>query len=563
MANQILDTLTPATVRIPSREIRRLALLVLHPRRYIERRCETAVVESDKTYSWSVRHQVRLPELPDDDGRESRRSTIVSLGLHSKARLPDLEAFDPSGRRLSILSRHESGYVLALLFVSRWARSYSVAERIERLTEEEARRVLQWLAVFTRWCKPIIELSEEMAVARIRQLQTLLWRVSRINAKDPSRLSLPPLVSGLINVVLQNSALWTEMTALATTRHVLAYAEGRPNESLEFVVKFTDRIEYERRRKELGSRDQWFSGRRSSILLRWIDRLAGARLGKPVAERADFMIGSMLSLLMTLGLLPLPVVRRNINADHCESFYLDVRTPIGVETVRFYWRERENRRVSANSTLYECEGAVITAYNRPISDIRDRDSSLEVQAAPHPGLSLAALLSLLITVAASWIYLHLGAIVNSPSSLTGIVGTLQLFTLVPGGLVAGLAARQAAFASLVSRGPRRLALVLATLTTGLGGAIGLRSPRTVTEAIAVSASVVALASLGVFGAVAVGPRWRSPNCAVARPSGRTDAERRSRHRLFAAVYLVLVAASCYLLAYFLTLAGTGRPLPTP
>lgn len=537
--------------------------MLTYPTRYVARRTEHCTFLPDSAARWNVQHDIEIPQLPNDID-EDTATVIVTLGLYPKHRLPDLEATDPSGDRLSLLSRSERSQALASLFVSAWAKHLELDGRLQRIGDSSGAletRAIKSLRRVVSLCRRIFDANEPRAVRHLVWLLYALRSMSesgnRIRAAgygNDESLLLPEFAERL----LDSEVFWRQISVLARTTHVLAICRAVPGERRVISVTWTDKASFERISAPLSARDPWFRGKRTSRFLHWLDRLGPrSSLAMQLRDNLDSALNGLFRFLVLIGVMPLSLTRRELNAGHCESYYVGFGTASSISVVRLYWREYENERprpeyvVQGFSTFlnYYAPGP------HPSVGVDSLHSCCEVMTAQTPGLSLAIMISALVGVAAMWIYAHGDAFSQDKSgSPIGLLATLQLFTIVPGALIATLASASDAYSSYITRGPRVCAYAIAIAGASIGITYGLGMPLWTRTVAACSSIVLAIYSTIVFAAIQLGPRYRVlPNMV---PRGdQPPAAMRSRHRLFAFGVLIVAFAACASALVLLTQGG--------
>lgn len=406
--------LAHAEMEVPVTEIRRFRELLLDSQLFTERRVESFSVEGEFSYHWTVSQQVRVPCLADETRDSRARPVLLSLGLFSKVRLPDLRAFDCTGRELVVLSRRQRAYLLASQILTKYRSSITVDDEMYTRCE--------------RLIALIIERSETEAL-RARKLLLLLLAVKQHPLAGDERFQ-------------------QETRGLCTTAHLIAIGHARPEQQVVTRITFSDEIH---------------SGRTSEPV-----RVSPtAKVGR---LRPSAWPSNVLDLLAYLGFIPHTLERRCATADHTQSYHLIAKAPTGAEIARLYWNDIEARHPNGSSPVdaterfgsHECSEETIS-FRPEIGALKDNSTcSIEVRQSRRGPLRGATWLLAWAAVAAGL------AARYAPELRDSSAFAASLFTAVPA-TISGLLARTApGFATKLAQGPRMMAMIGSTAALAFG-----------------------------------------------------------------------------------------------
>ena len=304
-----------------------------------------AEVKNAGTLAVCVTSELHVPRLSYDEESGEPGQRLISLGLFSKisGRLPNLQAFDGSGRQLSVLGR---------------------AERYKALTEVLTGRFKVGGPVFPT------EAADQMNVAfdrlRLPTQRRLFSFISEIVDDEPRRAKAR---AQALKVWMDRNGLaylagMKEFKELLATvvddTHLLVFVDAQPDDDIVLTIKyelpvepFSVRREFALgdRRKAVASPSWWWE--ESSI-----PRQGAVTLTFPVVLRP------IRSMLRFVGLVPLPMAVEEPSAEHCESMYFTVEPMQGTEVEDIYWEAKENApsKVSTGTDYQRGDQAVLSNH---------------------------------------------------------------------------------------------------------------------------------------------------------------------------------------------------------
>lgn len=522
----------PRTSPEQVRSIRRLSLMLQHPQAYFERRTERLEMESPQHHRVHVWQQTRIPTARGDEEQQHPRQVLVSLGLFSKARLPDLVARDAEGRALPVLTQSQRAAVLAATATPKHIRrhldpgtdSAEVSERA-RGDKHSAYNIGQMVL---RAVARMIQSSEEAAL-KIREELLLDLSPDRTPNEEAWGLSI-------------DQAFLQETEDMCRTTHVLALLEATPGDVVMLSHEYSASASFAHDDK----RDD--PGKPTLEVMVWLDD--NSRFFRSaVRPVADWTLTHYLRVLAWFGMTTTTWTQVNGNANHCESLHLIHDVAAGTSIVRMYWSKVEWIAGAEDSDLdltpSECSTAVLSQNARRLH-VTDRGRLyVEVQPSKQGSIAVAGLLALFLAFASGYLVRHNPAIPK--------LGSSALIIGVPAALTGVLAQHRAGFPGWMLRGPRILMTGLAILAGALGTSASLgNSALTVVLAWATFAVATFVALVNAY--VALGPRLPSKADQIDR-----EAIRKRQWRSRAAAGIAFPAA-ILLTAWLVVAVATAQNL---
>jgi len=490
-------------MRLDPVELSRLAAVQLNPASYIERRVEELSLLDDYHYAATVTQQIMIPRLHGERGVRQARSRaarrlaahddklsapnrLVPLGWFPKDRLPDLAVADSLGDRLPALTRDDQGRVASYVFLTRWeTRVFAGFSKRQRVLLEPL-----WEIIGTA-VERIVTSSPQGAYLVIYRVRRFLQsQLDTPTISDDQRLFL--------DLLLRRSDFWEALARLARVRLLVARMPARLDETYLVRVSYTESFSY-LLLKPIGIRRRLESRIRRG--LRW------------------------------LGLIGLGVTRDASNLGHAASLWIIFTVPPGLEAVRCFWRsEQHQARTAQRISLDVSKAAVGRHATLEFAPTRDA-TVLDLQVAPTPDVSTAALVAVLIFGVAVYLYksgMRLAQATGDERSL--VLDLASLFAAAPAGVAGALAFRGTTILRRASSGPRLVIVLLTMSAAALALSVGLRQPAEVTEAIGYVVGVYSLIASGLFLMIRYAPRWRRNDRSRRQNLTRKTAPARCRKR---------------------------------
>jgi hypothetical protein len=192
---------------------------------------------------------------------------------------------------------------------------------------------------------------------------------------------------------------------------------------------------------------------------------------------------------------------------------------------------------------FDSRGAALSQYNVGRAPSTERNAQMqariEVQIAPTTSISIAALIALLMSAVCWTLYYATPGQLYPAGSDGGILTAIQILALAPGALMGAVAYRDDAIGTVLSRGPRRLALALAVVSAPLGLTLALRWGAA--HAVEYFGGLLATWGAGVFAICRLSRRYYSANCNDLRKTAERLSPDRLRHRQRRLATILLVA----------------------
>jgi hypothetical protein len=426
------------------------------PLHYVERRLESLDLKDDHHYAVTVTQQLTIPLHLLDEAIEPARDLLIPLGQFRKSRLPDLRLVDADGSVLPVLTRAARGKVIAILFMSGWRGTYLA----EVPDAERSDALIIWDAV-QQQVEQVVTSLRDPARQVIRDLEAFL-REFRTNYLVST--SIRKAVGGIVDKL----DFWEELSALAESTLLIGQLHGVPGRTYVVSIEYTERFSYD-------------------------NQLAANLIHK---------------ILAWMGWIGVPIYRAVANVGQAGSLWVIQSTPSGVEPLRVYWRDRRHDPVDKGTLSVEIDRVVAARYQETNLASVAPELIVELQIAPSPAVGTAMALALFLLFVATYIYQGLPELPNDPEQRAIIVGLASVFAAVPAAVAGALAYGGQPFVRRLSRGPRVFLALLAGQAAFLSLVVSLKGLAILVETSAYILSVYAVAMIGIFGYVQLGPRWR-------------------------------------------------------
>jgi hypothetical protein len=136
---------------------------------------------------------------------------------------------------------------------------------------------------------------------------------------------------------------------------------------------------------------------------------------------------------------------------------------------------------------------------------------MDVQMAPSAGVSTSAAVGLFLAALTAYLYRRLGSTYSYPLSDIArgtIVGVAGLFSAVPAVIAGGITKGSEAFSRRISRGPRLLLGLMASMALITATMLDFKTADAYTRKVAFAVSGYALFVSLIMLYIRFGPRWR-------------------------------------------------------
>lgn len=484
-----------------------LQALLLEPRNHVERRFERISLRPGGAQSVTCEVLIRIP---GGATRKSPRQQPVPLGLFPRKRHPDLQVRAADGSRLVILPRQQRGALLAQLIVQTHASS-----------------VEEFVA-----SRRTIESSEDEAALRLpRELFQAVYAILSSDSADDAAdalAGLTGLIDGWIRTAAQcwhvdleavlkdlreNERLWAALESLVPTEPLLVLVDVRRNDRILIEYTYGERISF-----EFG--DSYDPADGVELAPRWRrpsmerneHRIAEVATHRPTSRRRQawgILRGFGMRFIHFLGLTSVTLARQSPNADHAVAYYLQVDVDDSTEITRCYWRHRRAEPVADDHAGADPQVSRLeVVHRRDGSPTNGYVAHIEVQATSFGTIRVACALAGFLLIVHNFVIRHWDLYTGPGDHQTTTVAMLQVFTGIPGLLVAILSVR-GLYADSLTTGQRVLAGATASSSVLVAGALGLRPEF---DAINGTVAYVALVSSGLLFFVLAhrcfGPRCR-------------------------------------------------------
>jgi len=500
--------------------VERLGTALANPQKYFVRRTERAAIHNRRTWRWEVSQQIEIPltngDPPQSD--ESRSlSVVLSLGIFSKSRLPDLRAFDASRSELPLLNREQRAEILSTLALGQFVHG-------PLSMDNENHRDLAFALKF--YFERIIASSTAVAERYVDNLLSYLGRHS----------------SSQVRAYVWDWTFLEGLVDLASTTHILCRASAQPGSEIILSHMFSDGILLEHA-PDLDVRpvipsDPYLE------LMGWLCRRSKfmEKTGKALVDRSLTLYGR---LLAGLGLVSWTLTRANSNTDHCGSYHLILEVPDGCELSRAYWSDWTSRDQTsyddARADEFECSDPVLSMHSMFAARLTStRKAYFELRPARSLTIRTACATSLLLSIIGFYLS-------RSPAVSEQVRNSVVLTTSVPGYVAGLLAGIRSEFGVTLMRQVRGLVVLAATLGAVLGITVAFDWSVGLTRDLALGLTGVAVFVMLLLAFIG----FRPPPHAASRENHpvqvRQDIRRRQwREKAAAGVFLPLAVAAAAL-----------------
>lgn len=419
----------------------------------ITRRTHRLTFEPNGSYRWTVTMQLDTRLHPGD---------LVTLGLHSKARLPDLKAA-LNGTPLRIVS----GPVRAVLLAA------AVTAPVHELfREEELSDLRRALIRLLLHAEPQDQAQTHVLLTEFRS-QLHAPRLRAIARADDEGLAQLTNFESVGASFADQTHILCEVSDECESGAVATYELTESLQPLPAIGTatgvYTARAQEEGR---LAASMLWWAWDRLSDLLRW------------------------------LSMVPMALHRPVRNHNSTRSLWVLVDPPPGLAVVDLSWR---NTTAPTSSLRHAHYDAGVPAVNFRSDDMRAHDDSkspvvaLKLQVRRDPALAVVAILVLTLTILGVFVDNHVERALEAD-------GSLSLIGAIPGALLGWLTTSSSNLAWRVSGGLRVAVGTMAALASSFGLVVALTtcSQREDGECVAWSGSdhvevaAEAMASFGTF-----------------------------------------------------------------
>ena len=383
-------------------------MLLEYPRQYVRRRTESTEVLDASHVRVAVEQHIQIPETQQDwlawrgateapdlsqgprSAAERELPVIVSLGMHDKTRLPDLQITADDGRHITLLTRRNRAEILWTLLADKY---------MDHLEEE-------LISEIARLAISVFELSRESSLIAIDRIVCCLnvdfnrasydWKTwvefastfdQAVGIGEP----IPPDVTA-------EKALVGSLLAHANVSHLLVEVDAIPGHSIVLRLQYTDHWD--------AVSDRWSALRRvamdSGVDVDSVGKVyTKSRLlttfeswEKPGADAFRWLLSATARRLskasLFLCLTPVTYARFHPDADHAQLYYYLPDVPTGTYVVRAFWNSLEDSLAAKEATRINANPE---ALDLPKALIAEREafweSLFEAHVETHQGMRSA------------------------------------------------------------------------------------------------------------------------------------------------------------------------------
>ena len=436
-------------------DVLRLAAQIRSPLAHLDRRIEHFDLCAEQCFRWHVTQQIVIPLLktdPSDNVEEV--PTLITLGLFSKARLPDLEITCEPNKYVSLLTSGVRAALLAAALISGYLKNAPPSEELS-------------------------ELSEKIMTLIIGQEETKL------------KQALASVEANALTIALKthdppsHDAFMAACRNLTRSTHILAVVHAKPGSSILVKYSFTDFVKRRPFVEEL--KEDWHN----------TNAVHGT--GRAIYVVTSGIIGRVLEFF---SMLPIILSREMGNINHTRSYYLLAECPKGLSASELYW-VGVGRKIDAVQVEYQSRSHAL-GFNpssceiQPVPDqlrsdtnqTRIAEFNFLLQFKRLGDAALGFLLVVATTVTGFFANGNPEQVIEHSQEFAAIAG-------VPGVVIGLLSVTDNEFATWIARGLRTIG---ATLVVLVGLFVGVVATSKTGATTAIEHVSEPLASFGTFAA---------------------------------------------------------------